>query len=125
MSCVSHCSIPMFQCTSHCSIPMSQCISHCSIPMPRCLSHCSIPMHSPQVEREKLEAQEASLRLSAEQGRLHRSLRAAQQELVEVQQRVRMLQVGAMQWGLPTRLGWSPRPHLCLAAVWEWGLILA
>lgn len=80
------------------------------------------------MEREKLQTQEDSLRLSAEKGRLDRSLGMAERELAEAQQRIRLLQVGGpllaqvgggCRWWHPWML--PPRSmHPLLAVEWGW-----
>lgn len=55
----------------------------------------SIPLHllGCQVEREKLKTREDSLRLSAEKGRLDRSLTTVEQELADAQRQIQLLEV--------------------------------
>lgn len=45
------------------------------------------------MEREKLRSHEDTVRLSAEKGRLDRSLTGAEQELVEAQRQIQQLEV--------------------------------
>lgn len=47
-----------------------------------------------QVEREKLKTAEDTFRLSADRGRLDRSLTTVEQELAEAQRQVQALEVG-------------------------------
>lgn len=60
----------------------------------------------PQVERQKLQTEESSMRLSAAKGRLDRSLTTAEQELQEAQQHVLLLQVRSV--AAPPRLQQLP-----------------
>lgn len=46
-----------------------------------------------QVEREKLKTHEDSVRLSAEKGRLDRSLNTVEEELAEAQRQIQLLEV--------------------------------
>lgn len=58
-----------------------------------------LPVHLTQVEREKLRSHEDTVRLSAEKGRLDRSLTGAEQELAKAQRQIQQLEV----WPHPPR----------------------